>query len=150
MRGFTLVEIAVTILLIGLLLAFSVPAFRTVSNTYQLKGTTENVAAQVRMAREKAIATGQAQTVHLYLNTYDADYHIHNGGYVGAKWSFPVGILYYWGASTLPSQAVTMRPDGRAYDPFSGAPTSGFVILQDGRGQRDTVSIQASGLVLTK
>ena len=146
-HGFTLVELAVTILVLGLILAFSIPTFRSISNSQQLKGTVENMAAQIRMAREKAIATGQQQTFHFFENSYDADYHIHNGSYIPAKWAFPNGITYYWGAGTV--SVYVLHSDGRVYD-TSGFPLSGMLILQDMRSRLDTVSVQASGLVLTK
>jgi Tfp pilus assembly protein FimT len=58
LRGSTLVELAITILVLGPLFALSIPAFQSVSSSDQLKGATENVAAQRRLAREKAIAAG--------------------------------------------------------------------------------------------
>ncbi len=139
MRGFTLVEMAVAILVLGLLFAFSIPAFQNVSSSYQLKGATENLAAQLRLAREKAIATGMDQPMHFTPNWMDSDYHIHYAsGFVPAKWKLPLGITYY-SIGVNP----TMFRDGRA----SG---SGIIILRDRRGFRDTVSVQMSGLVLTK
>ena len=138
-RGFTLVEMAVAILVLGLLFAFSIPAYQNVSSSYQLKGATENIAAQLRLAREKAIATGMEQPMHFTPNWLGSDYHIHYpSGFVPAKWKLPRGITYY-AVSVNP----TMFKDGRA----SG---SGNIILQDTRGMRDTVSVQMSGLVLTK
>jgi len=145
MRGFTLVEMAVTILVLGLLFAFSIPAYQNVSATYQLKGATENIAAQLRMAREKAIATGYRQPFHFVYQWTDpidgtvSDYHIHYPtGFAPAKWKLPRGITYY-SVGVNP----TMNPDGRAS-------ASGNIILRDQRGYRDTVSIQLSGLILTK
>jgi prepilin-type N-terminal cleavage/methylation domain-containing protein len=139
MRGFTLVEMAVTILVLGLLLGFSIPAFNSISASYQLKGATENIAAQLRLAREKAIATGMDQPMHFTPNYLDSDYHIHySTGHIPAKWKLPKGITFY-SVSVHP----TMRRDGRA-------DYSGMVVLQDRRGNRDTVSVQVSGLVLTK
>jgi prepilin-type N-terminal cleavage/methylation domain-containing protein len=137
--GFTLVEMAVTLLVLGLLFAFSIPAYQGVSASYQLKGATENIAAQLRMAREKAIATAIDQPMHFTYNWMDSDYHIHYpSGIVPAKWKLPKGITYY---------SVTVNPtmlrDGRAN-------ASGNIILRDQRGNRDTVSVQMSGLVLTK
>jgi len=135
---------AVTILILGMLLAISVPTIQSLSQSYTLKGNGEAIAGQIRLAREKAIATGTGQPFHFFAGTYGADYHIHYpSGYVGAKWSFSKGITYYWGAGTLPSQILTMTPDGRASQ-------SGMIILQDTRGNRDTISVQSSGLVLTK
>lgn len=144
-RGFTLVELAVTILVLGLLFAFSVPAYQNVSASYQLKGATENLAAQLRLAREKAISTGMDQPMHFVYQWVDpldgvvSDYHIHYpSGFSPAKWKLPRGITYY---------SVTVNPtmirDGRAS-------ASGNIILRDRRGYRDTVSVQMSGLILTK
>jgi prepilin-type N-terminal cleavage/methylation domain-containing protein len=139
-RGFTLVEMAVTILVLGLLFAFSIPAFRSVSSSHQLKGATENIAAQLRLAREKAIATGVDQPMHFTANYLNSDYHIHYpSGLIPAKWKFPRGITY---SSVGVNPAIMLR-DGRAN-------ASGNIILGDERGYRDTVSVQISGLVLTK
>jgi prepilin-type N-terminal cleavage/methylation domain-containing protein len=139
--GFTLVEMAVTILLVGLLFALSVPTVQSLSSSYTLKGNTENIAAQLRLAREKAIATGVDQPMHFTFNYIDSDYHIHYPTGLGAKWKLSKGLTYYWGAGTM--SAYTMTRDGRSS-------ASGMIILQDARGTRDTVSVQLSGLVLTK
>src|SRR5262245_41950661 len=73
--GYTLVEIAVTILILGLLLAISVPTIQSLSGSYSLKGNCEAIAGQIRLAREKAIATGTGQPFHFYYNTLGCDYH---------------------------------------------------------------------------
>jgi len=137
-RGFTLVEVAVTLGIFGLLLAISVPSLLGVNETHQLQGAAENLAGQLRLARETAIGTGQTQTMHFAMNDPSGttwDYHIHNGGTAGPGWSLPSGISYY---------TVTVNPtfgtDGRAS-------SSGMIVLQNARGERDTVSLQVSGLV---
>lgn len=141
--GFTLVEMAVTILVLGLLFGFSIPAFQSISSSYKLKGATENLAAQLRIAREKAMANQREQPMHLAANTLGADYHIHylpsHFCPTTARWRLPRGITFYSMTSTLP----TMLKDGR----ING---SGMIILRDVRGNRDTVSYLSSGLVLTK
>jgi prepilin-type N-terminal cleavage/methylation domain-containing protein len=145
-RGFTMVEIAITILIVGMLFALSVPTIQTVSGSYTLKANTEAIAGQLRMAREKAIATGMDQPMHFSANYLGSDYHMHYpSGHIPAKWSLSKGITYYWGAGT--SSCITMTRDGRAKIDCGG---TGIVILQDTKGLRDTVSIQLSGLVLTK
>jgi prepilin-type N-terminal cleavage/methylation domain-containing protein len=141
--GFTLVEIAVTVLILGLVLAISVPTIQSLSGSYSLKGNCEAIAGQLRLAREKAIATGSRQPMHFFYNTFNSDYHIHYPNGLGAKWSLSKGIVYYWGSGTLPGDTLTMTPDGRANQ-------SGMIILQDTRGIRDTISVQNSGLVLTQ
>ena len=141
MRGFTMVELAITILILGMLFAMGIPAISAMSQSQQINANVQNIAAQLRMARQRAISIGSGQTMHFTLNYMDADYHIHNGTYIPAKWSLSNGITYYWGAGT--SSVYVMQPDGTCN-------TSAMVILQNMRGARDTVSVQLSGLVLTK
>lgn len=140
--GFTLVEMMVTILLLGLLFAFAVPTVQTMSGAYKLKGATENLAGQIRLGRDRALATGVNQHFH-FTPFSGADYFIidHSTGNIPSRWNLPKGITYFTGAGTI--GWVDMKIDGRAS-------FSGLIILQDQRGLRDTVSIQTSGLVLTK
>lgn len=138
-RGFSLIEMAIVILVFGMLFAFSIPAYQSLNGSNQLKGATENLAAQLRMARSKAMATGMEQPMHFTANYLNSDYHIHYpSGFIPAKWKFPRGITYY-SIGLNP----TMKADGRSDQ-------SGIVILQDQRGNRDTVSVLTSGLVLVK
>lgn len=136
-RGFSLVELAITILVLGLLFSFSIPAFHSLSASYQLRGAAENVAAQLRLAREKAIATGVEQHIHVPNNT---TYHVHfYGGSISTAWTLPRGITFT-GATV--GVWPKMQTDGRCKDPA-------MFVLQNTRGDRDTVSVQLSGLVLT-
>lgn len=149
--GFTLVEMAVTILVLGLLLAFSIPAFQRIGDTYKLKGATENLAAQLRIAREKAMSVQGDQPMHIAPNSLGADYHIHYfSGFcpTTARWKFPRGVTLHFATYSVP----TMGPDGRVYHGPSptSTPSSGRIILRDMRGNQDTVSYLASGLVLVK
>jgi prepilin-type N-terminal cleavage/methylation domain-containing protein len=141
-RGFSLVEMVVVILILGIITSFSVPAFQKLNRTLQLKGSVQSVAGQLQLARQKAIATGTPQIMHLYAGTFGVDYHIHNTGQPPTgMWKFPRNVTYLWSGGTLPGQMVIMTADGRA-------DRSGMVILQTPSGLRDTITIQLSGLVL--
>ena len=145
--GFTLVEMAVTILVLGMLFAFSIPAYQRINATYQLKGATENLAAQLRMAREKAMSRQSGQPIHFTANFMNSDYHLHYpSGFIPTtgKWKFPRGVTYF----SIGINPI-MQADGRVTD-AAGNPASGLIILRDTRGNRDTVSVLSSGLVLTK
>lgn len=124
----------------GLLLAMAIPRFASFIAAHRLKGSTENLASQIRIARERAMSLGVDQPLHFYENTLGCDFHVHVPT-IGATsmWNFPSGVHYASG-STL---AVTMLKDG-------SASTSGKVILQDDRGRRDTLSVLASGIVLVR
>jgi prepilin-type N-terminal cleavage/methylation domain-containing protein len=135
-RGFSLVELAIVLVVFGLLLAFSIPTFHSIMTTQQLKGATENIAAQLRIAREKAIATGVTQPMHFVGTNV---YHIHYPTGIATAWTLPTGVQF----TTSLNSWYRMQSDGRCDN-------SGLVVVQDQRGIRDTVSIQLSGLVLTK
>ncbi len=141
-RGFSLIELAIVVTIFGLVLAFGVPAYQSYNRTQQLLGGTENLAGQLRLMRETAIGTGVNQTMHLnyqYLwNGQLSDYHIHTAVLPGALFSLPKGVSYY-GFTTSIWQANK-----------DGTYTSGLIVLQDTQGNRDTVSILSSGLILTK
>src|SRR5512144_2970003 len=134
-RGFTLLEMVVVILILGIIATFSLPAFLRLIRSLQLKGAVQNLAGQLQLARQKAMATGTPQVMHLYLGTYGADYHIHNADPPTLLWKFPRGVTYVWSAGTLSDQRVTMTADGRA-------DRSGMVILQTLGGLKDTINVQ--------
>jgi len=140
-RGFSLVEMAVVLVVFGLVLAFGIPSFQSFNTHHQLKGATENIAAQMRMMREVSISSGTNQTMHFFYQTLGGDYHIHNGAIQGGTWSLPNNITYYWGAGT--NSVMSSGPDGRMT-------SFGLIILQDPKGDKDTVSVMASGLVLVQ
>ena len=154
-RGFSLVELAVVMVIFGLVLAFSIPAYHSLSRGQQLHTATENIAGQMRLMREVAISNGVTQTMHF---TYQynpgggmpiSDYHIHTNNVMQQNtcWVLPRGITFYWGAGTV--SAFNAQSDGRIYDAF-GNPLSGMVIVQDVNSNYDTVSVVSSGLILTK
>ena len=140
-RGFTLVEMMIVVLLMGLMLAFAVPALRRLGNSQGLKGAKENMISQIQLARAKAISTGIDQPVH-FNNNYGFNYHIHPSG-VGTPttgWVFPNGVSY--GVSTF-SSSVTMYANGKA----SNSVTIPLMNLQ---GARDTLVVLTSGLVMSQ
>jgi prepilin-type N-terminal cleavage/methylation domain-containing protein len=136
-RGFTLIELAITVLVLGILIGFSVPAFGRLSASYQLHGASENIAGQLRLAREKALATGVTQPMHFVSTNV---YHIHYPSGIAAAWTTPNGITI---VSPAAGTFFRMGSDGRCDN-------SGLIIVRDTRGNQDTVSVQLSGLVLTK
>jgi prepilin-type N-terminal cleavage/methylation domain-containing protein len=135
-RGFSLVEMAIVVLVMGMLLTFAVPSIRSLSDSYQLRGAAENIAGQFRLAREKAIGTGTDQLIQF---RSPKTYKTLQGASTVATWSLPNHISYVWATGT--DSNYTVAKDGRM-------DKSAKVILTDRRGYRDTISVQLSGLVL--
>jgi prepilin-type N-terminal cleavage/methylation domain-containing protein len=138
-RGFSLVELMIVLVVLGLIIGYSIPSFQRFSATLQLRGASENIAGQLRLAREKAIATGVVQPVSFrYGYLGQSDYRTAPATGVGGSWRLPRGVTYAWG-SGVESTFVFQR-DGRC-------DRSGLIVLQNVYGHRDTVSVLLSGFV---
>ena len=139
-RGFSLIEMCIALVILGMLFAFSIPAVNSFNASYKRRGAAEDIAGQLRLAREKAIATSSTQTLR-FTPISGADYYVWNGATGNPSWKLPNGITYYTGTGTYAE--YRMSKDGRSLD-------SGMIVVQDTRGIRDTVSVQLSGLVLVQ
>jgi len=136
-RGFSLIELLIVVVVLGLVVAMGVPAYSSISRSYQVKGAAENIAAEVKLMRSKAMATGRSMTIHFVMDSTNAgDYHVHDLGGI-AKWDLPRGVSFASGSAA----GFTVTRDGRVSN-------SSYIILQNDRGTRDTISVQLSGLVL--
>ena len=145
-RGFTLLEMVVVILIFGIMMGFAVPALLRLNRTLTLKGTVTNLANQVQLARQKAIATATPQIVNFSPGAFDANLRVYSGtNPQPTTWKFPKGVSYDWtGGLTVPFQMIIVTPDGRS-------DRTGYVVLQmTPGGLRDTVYIQRSGMVIVQ
>lgn len=138
--GFSLMELMVVLIVGAILLAATIPAFRGYTQSGDLKSAGRNIATQISLARERAISTGNQQTLR-FIKGYGgtSDYHVWANNVADPSWKLPRGITYYWGSGT--QNTYRMSTDGRCLD-------TGLIILQNDRGDRDTVSVRLSGLVL--
>jgi len=146
-RGFSLIELAIVLVVMGILFAFSIPGFQNLSASYQLHGAAESVAAQLRLARERAIATGVEQPVHIPNST---TYHLHfpSPTGIGLSWTLPRGVTF---TNTTVGDWYYMATDGRFYQDQAHTVTgSNVIVLANARGALDTVSVQLSGLILIR
>jgi prepilin-type N-terminal cleavage/methylation domain-containing protein len=144
-RGFSLIELAIVLVVMGILFAISVPGFKNISSSYQLRGAAENIAGQLRLAREKAIATGVEQPIHIPNST---TYHVHYPSGISTTWTLPNGVTF---ANSTVGDWYYMAADGRFYQNSGHTVTgSDIIVLGNTRGALDTVSVQLSGLILIR
>ena len=134
--GFSLIELAIVCTVIGLMLAMGIPAYHSLSQDQSLRGAAQAIVGQITLARASAMATGTTRTVNFDSSTNPPRIVV-LAGTTARTWSLPKGITF----SNATSFAMTS--DGRAT-------TSQYIVLQNLKANRDTVSVLTSGLVLLR
>src|SRR5262245_32814635 len=136
-RGFSLIELMVTIVVFGLLIGFSVPSYQSYALTQKLRGTSENLVQMIQLQRSRAMATGQNVVIN-FNTAAPAGWTVMSGALSNTT-ALPNGITY---ASANPN-TITLTRDGRVN-------SSGLFVFQNRTGNQDTVSVQLSGLALIR
>lgn len=144
--GFTLIEIAVVILILGLLFGFSIPTFAAFRQSQMLEAATQNLVGQLRLGRQKAIGLQHEQKLTFSVGTNLYSVKDLTTGETFGPFRFPNGVVLEDASIVVggvTGSTITALTDGR----YSG---SGEFVLRDSKGVRDTVSVQASGLAVTR
>jgi prepilin-type N-terminal cleavage/methylation domain-containing protein len=136
-RGFSLIELMVTIVVFGLLIGFSVPSYQTYALTQKVRGTSENLVQTIQLQRSRAMSTGQNVVINFNTGT-PAGWTVMSAGRQN-QMALPNGVSY---AAANPA-SLTLSRDGRVS-------SSGLVVFQNRVGMQDTVSIELSGLALIR
>ncbi|MBK7366984.1 MAG: prepilin-type N-terminal cleavage/methylation domain-containing protein [Candidatus Eisenbacteria bacterium] len=136
-QGFTLIELGVVLVLLGLILGIAVPAIHHSTVSSRLAVGADGVVTQLYLAREKAVDEQADVSVRFAEDSLGADLQMIQSGRLVARWSLPTEI----GWSPVSSRGVVLTKDGRANE-------AADLILMDRDGRRDTVSVMASGMVV--
>ena len=139
--GFSLIELVMIVLVLGIVLAFAIPNLAGFTRTHALRGSVEAIAADLRYARERAIAQNCEVQVHYHALSANTNWHYHV--YPPAGGTVTWGGKFKNGVSLQSAGSPWFTPDGRSK-------SSATIVLSDVRGNRDTVSVLTSGLVLIK
>lgn len=127
-KGFTLLELSITLVLLGLLLAIALPRFPALSN-YRLEGAARKMAVDLRLVKNEAITSGKACQVKFFV--YEQFYRL----YLADKnqtVKLPEGITFQ-GNTSFP------KDPHNPYILFNalGHPSmGGTVILESAKGDR--------------
>lgn len=76
-RGFTIVELVVVIVLLGIMSAFALPRFFNVGD-YQARAAYDEVASALRYAQKLAVGSGCAVQVSIASNSYELQQRVTN------------------------------------------------------------------------
>ena len=144
--GFSLIEVAVVVLILGLLFGFSIPTFGSYRQSQMLEAATQSLIGQLRLGRQKAIGIQHEQRLSFSVGTNRYTVKDLVTGETYGPFSFPNGIVLEDASivvAGVTGNTITALTDGR----YSG---SGEFVLRDSKGERDTVSVQASGLATSR
>jgi type IV fimbrial biogenesis protein FimT len=143
-KGFTLVELLITIVLIAIIFAIGIPSYSRYSLNTNLKSAARNIQADFLDLKERAIAEST-----MYRITFDQNgntYTIERGTETGAPYTpIEVKTLSAFGGDVGIFSAVfgggipTITFEGR------GIATAGKVILTNSRGSTATIAASVSG-----
>lgn len=136
-QGFTLIELGVVLVLLGLILGIAVPSIHHSTVSSRLAVGADGVVTQLYLAREKAVDEQADVTVRFAEDSLGSDLQMIQSGRLVGRWSLPTEI----GWSPVSSRYVVLTKDGRAN-------ASADLIVMDRDGRRDTVSVMASGMVV--
>lgn len=101
MKGFTLIELIIVVVIMGVMFIFAVPAFTSTSHS-KLKSAVRDVATEMQMARMKAIYRNQSYRVRLILNQTTSDAYIFERYSNGSWETDPERLTMASGATALP------------------------------------------------
>ena len=136
-QGFTLIELGVVLVLLGLILGIAVPSVIHSTVSSRLGAGADRVVAQLFLAREKAVDEQADVTVYFAAAGSAARMTAVQAGRTVFVQALPTGIVW----SPVSAASVVLTKDGRAS-------ASADIILMDSEGRRDTVSVMASGMVV--
>ena len=134
MKGFSLVELMVAISVALILTATSLPAVKSSSDTYRLRNTAREVAAQCQNARFQAISSNTSHRLHL------------NGGWVELQ---KLTAGNYVTISSIHLSSTTVANPWSTDPVFSprGTVTPVSITLSNNGGRQLTISLSLVGLV---
>jgi len=134
-RGFTLLEMVITIAILGILLTVAVPSLHQPLARYRLKSAGAQLASDLRWLRHQSIY-GKAFVVNIVFDKYHNSYMIRDGAKAVVQRTLPPGIV--------------MAELGLQQNPFSftlsGAPSGGGgrIGLKNEYGERCYIHVMPS------
>ena len=137
--GFSLVELMVTITVMGLLLGFSVPAINRYLTQWQLQQATTTLTSEIKLLRQRAIA--ESRDRRAWFSPGSRFYWFQDPDtYVWTYYLLPPRVIMESVVFTGGVYDTYMGPDGRSL-------RSGVIVLRNDLVQRDTLVVSLSGWV---
>jgi prepilin-type N-terminal cleavage/methylation domain-containing protein len=138
-EGFSLVEMMATVLILGLIAAFSIPAVNKYLTGWNLQTSRSTVVSELKLLREKAITRGQSLRVW-FSPTTDMYWFQDPKTFAWTMYRLPNRVTFSTVNFVNGPYDTYMEPDGRSRN-------SGMIVMQSTAGAHDTVVVDLSGWV---
>jgi prepilin-type N-terminal cleavage/methylation domain-containing protein len=137
--GFSLTEMMATVLILGMIAAFSVPAVNKYLTGWNLQTGRNTVVSELKLLRQKAITRGQS--LRVWFSPGSDMYWFQNPTTsVWTMYRLPNRVTFATVYFTSGPYDTYMEPDGRSR-------RAGRIVLCNAAGARDTVDVDLSGWV---
>lgn len=137
--GFSMAEMLVAVLILGMIAAFTIPAVNKSLTRWNLQTSRNTVISEIKLLRQKAITQGQSLRVW-FSPTTDMYWFQDPKTYVWTMYRLPSRVRFSTVSFVGGPYDTYMEPDGRSR-------RSGTIVLQNTAGARDTVIVDLSGWV---
>lgn len=139
-KGFTIVEILVTLAIAGLLALIGIPAFKNYQPDLELSGTVQGLVGDLRYAQQLAVTEQVEHGIRFFI--VDRKYQI-------IRYGNPEEVLK---SQALPAKVSFQEIDGLTNDqvifnPYGAVKEAGQVSLINTKNSTTTIDIRPSGFV---
>lgn len=145
--GFTMLELAIIVVIIGIIAAMAVPSFFSAIPRLKARTEARNILNFVRLARSKAVANGVQYGV--YIDSNNRQYILFKDTINPSQVMYDIGDSVVVGPETIDSDVVltnsTFTGNSVIFLPTGGASQSGSFTLDNAEGGSSyTVSVLSS------
>jgi prepilin-type N-terminal cleavage/methylation domain-containing protein len=137
--GFSLIELMTTVLILGLIASFSVPAVVKSLSAWNLHTSRDIVVSEIKLLRQKAITQGRS--LRVWFSPLSNQYWFQNPTTgIWTTYQLPNRVTFESVTFVGGPYDTYLEPDGRSR-------RSGTIVLVNNKGARDTLLVNLSGWV---
>lgn len=143
--GFTMVELLITLVLVGIVMAIAIPSFRGWVDNSNLKAAARTLSSDINYLREAALSSGRTHMVSYDTgaNTYTMKWDSDGAGTYANVPNYTASRLLCDHGSNIQITSVTQNPikiiSSGAINPF------GTVVVTNNRGSTATITTLITG-----
>ena len=146
-QGYTLAEMVIVVVMVGMLSIFAIPKFSLVAESNKISAAREEITAAIATARAAAVQKGRTATLWFSGNTMWVTVITSNSGTTTTVVPVKSFSTLYNVSVTAPASAITFDMRGFVNPPL---PPPKGVFLIAGSSKRDSVCVTRTGQIMPR